>query len=372
MSFIVLILKNLFRSKTRTILTIFGITIGITVIITMSVITEGMKDSFGSALKAGGADFTIGEAKSADMMFSAIEEEKVDEVKKEDGVKEAVGVVMQVAQQKDVPYFMVFGVRQEDLDLIEYHAVEGREFKKGSKDEISIGKLAASNFEKEVGDTIKLGTKKYKVTGIYETGNMIIDGGAVISLEAAQKQFKRANKVSMILVKVEKDANVDEVAKNIEKKHKDELVTIKSVEEVSKVDQGIIIMEGLTWAISFIAVLIGGIGVMNTILMSVFERTREIGVLRALGWKKRRVIIMILGETFVISLIAVIFGLALGSLLVQAIASAPQMQGFLKPLWGSFVFSRAIGVAFIVALVGSLYPALRAARLSPLEALRYE
>ena len=127
-----------------------------------------------------------------------------------------------------------------------------------------------------------------------------------------------------------------------------------------------------TWVVSFVAILIGGVGVMNTVLMSVFERTREFGVLRAVGWKPRQVLAMVLGESLGLSVLGGVLGtlLALGA--VRAVSSVPTVGAL---CWAPFPlqrFGQGIGVALGLGLLGGALPAWRASRLLPVEAMRAE
>jgi putative ABC transport system permease protein len=124
--------------------------------------------------------------------------------------------------------------------------------------------------------------------------------------------------------------------------------------------------------ISLLAILVGGVGVLNTMLMSVHERTREIGVLRALGWKGRAVLGLILREAVILGLLGALGGMVIAVLLPLGMARLPYMEGTLAPQWGWDVFVRALAVSFVLGLAGGLYPAYRATRLRPVEALRYE
>jgi putative ABC transport system permease protein len=372
MSFISLIFKNIFRNKIRTALTVLSISIGIAAIVSLVIFTEGTKDSIGKMLKAGDADFMITQKNAADMIVSTISEDRVKEIQEMEGIKDAVGVSMGVIQQQNLPFFMMFGVEGKYLNLTGAHITEGTKFNDNTENEIILGKIGASNLKKGLNDIVNIGGNDYKIVGIYETGNPMIDGGSFAPLEVSQKQFKREGKISMIFVKVGDGENIDSIAQKIESKYPDELVTIKSVDEINKADSGVDIMNGLTWAITLLSIIIGGMIIANTMIMSVFERTREIGVLRALGWKRIRVVQLILGESFLVGIMGTIVGIILSIIAINLIMLSPTIKGFIEPSYNITIFIRAFVIGIILALIGGLYPAIKASKLLPIEALRYE
>ncbi len=124
--------------------------------------------------------------------------------------------------------------------------------------------------------------------------------------------------------------------------------------------------------ISFIAILVGGVGVLNAMLMSVYERTREIGVLRALGWRRRNVLGLILREAVILGLLGGFAGILIAFGLGFLIENTPMIGGMLDLAWNVRIFVRALTVALLLGVIGGLYPAFRATRLTPIEALRYE
>jgi putative ABC transport system permease protein len=150
------------------------------------------------------------------------------------------------------------------------------------------------------------------------------------------------------------------------------LAAIESVDDYAEVDQGVQIMDALTLAISVLAVGIGAIGVMNTMIMSVYERTRELGVLRAIGWRGPRILRLIAAESLFLCVLAAVVGVAAGIAASRAVLLIPSVSAFLEPAYPPAIFVRALGVGVAVALIGAAYPAVRAIRLSPMEALRYE
>lgn len=371
MRFPALILKNLVRRKTRSAFAILGISIGIATIIGLGAVTDGLKSSMDQLLRTGRADFLLAEKGTVDLMLGTIDEGKIGEIEKMEGIRKAIGVLFAFYQFGDKPFFSVFGVKSEDLPLVGAEITEGVVFNEGSGDEIILGKVASKEVNKRIGDELDFGQNKFRIIGVFEVGSPWLDSGSMLSLEVLQKMQKKEGQVTMIYVELEEDVDIERMCQQIEENHSD-LVTIKSVAEFSKVDKGLEIVDEVTLIVSFLAVIIGGIGVMNTMIMSVYERTREIGVLRAVGWKRRRVLSIILGESILLCLFAILFGSLMGVLGVKLLVLHPMVRGLLEPIYTWSIFARALFVALLVGLVGGLYPAYKASKLPPSEALRYE
>jgi putative ABC transport system permease protein len=131
-------------------------------------------------------------------------------------------------------------------------------------------------------------------------------------------------------------------------------------------------MDAMMAAISFLAIAVGGIGVLNTMLMSVLERTREIGVLRALGWRRRRILGMIINESLLLGLLGGLVGILVAFVLTYLLNQIPMFGSILSAQWDTVIFVRALMFALLLGVLGGLYPAYRATRLQPVEALQYE
>jgi putative ABC transport system permease protein len=370
MDFLILIFKNIFRQKIRTALTVLGISIGIATIVALGIITEGLKDSMEGTLTIGASDFMVAQAGSADLILSTVTHEQLKGIEEIKGVERAVGVLISVIPVKSNPYFMVMGIKNDALEAAEINLYKGRAFQNQS--EVILGKIAASNLKAKIGGTFKFNNETFKIVGLYETGNPFIDGGAFVDLSYLQKMQKKEGQYTMAFVQVEKGFDPKKIAKKIEDEYKEELVAITSASDYEQVDQGLKIIDAASWAISLLAILIGGIGVMNAIMMSVFERTREIGILRAIGWKRRRVLKMILGESIAIGFLATLVGIVLGIGGVKLIMLSPAAKSFLEPSYSLITFEKAVVVALLVSFLGGLYPAYRATKFRPVEAIRYE
>jgi putative ABC transport system permease protein len=398
MSFLSLVVKNPFRNKTRSALAIIGIAIGIMVIVALGMVTGGLKTSTQSTLKAGGAEITVVQTGASGFETTAsINETRVADILKLNGVKDTAGTLRAnnntasslntsasqgQSSSSGAPgtsgppgfsgNFYITGIDLSKLSLASIDSVNGTAFADNSPNEVIIGKTAAQNLNKTVGDTINLFGKDFKITGTFETGNFLTDGGIYMSLSTLQNLTSNQNKVSNVLVKVKENANVTDVSKTIEDAYPNELSTTTAADLAGRINQGLSFIDTASWAISILAIVIGGVGVVNTMIMSVYERTREIGVLKAVGWKDRRILGMILGESIVLTLIAAIVGTVVAIIGVEVLLTYSSVGGVIKPSFSLDIFLRGFGIAFLVGIVGGLYPAYRASRLAPTEALRYE
>jgi putative ABC transport system permease protein len=137
-------------------------------------------------------------------------------------------------------------------------------------------------------------------------------------------------------------------------------------------NQLVALAHSVAWGTSSIALLIGILGIANTMAMSVFERTREIGILRALGWKGRHVILLILTEAAALGLAGGFLGIAAGWTALLVLSAMPQTASIVSASVAPLHLAESLLIAIAAGLVAGAYPAWRAARLSPVEALRYE
>jgi putative ABC transport system permease protein len=379
MNYLELILKNPFRNKTRSALAIVGIAIGIATIVALGLVTSGLQASTETTLKAGSAEITVTKTGSNSFQSSGgvIDDTVADDLLSIGGVNETTGILRSTANTSGATMgpgggFSVNGIDKNKLSLVGIDSVNGSVFNADAS-EMILGKIAAESLNKTVGDNIDIFGDEFKITGIYETGNFIQDGGAFVSINKLQNLTGNDNKVSSIAVKVNENANVTEVSNSIADEYPNELSTTTAADQANRVNDALGYVDTATWAISLLAILIGGVGVINTMIMSVYDRTREIGVLKAVGWRSRRILGMILGESIVLTLMAGVVGTVVGVVGVNVVLAYSSSFGtMIQPVYSIELFLRAFGIAFLVGIIGGIYPAYRASQLAPTEALRYE
>ena len=358
------------RQRTRTLLTVLGISVGITTVVALGVVTEGMRQTSNEIIRAGDADFMVAQNGASDFSFSTVQRRELDRIAARPDVERAIGVLYNITGIGGNAFFPEMGVRPDQLAAIVGSPASGR-LLGGEPAEAVLGEGAARSLHATVGDSILLGRTRVKVVGTFRSSSTFENGGAYLPLATVQRIAGKPGAVTAVYVTVPPGSDPKQVASAIER-DEPTLATIASVSDYGKVDQGVTMLDALQLAISLLAVGIGAIGVTNTMVMSVLERTREIGILRAVGWSRRRIMASVLGEGVVLCLIAALVGMLLGVVAAQAIMLVPAISGFLTPVYAPAVFVRAVGIALLVGLCGAAYPAIRATRLTPMEALRHE
>lgn len=369
MSFLKFIIKNPFRRKTSAILSIVGIAIGIVVIVALGGITEGLVDTFEDTIHAGGADFQISGKETGDSAYgtNTIDASWTDRIANVSGVEEAYPIYVVLTSVGDDYMNTLIGIDPAGTTMADISIKEGRIFEDNA-DEVIMGEIYAEDNNYSVGDTIEVNREDFEIVGIYQTGDSNMAGGVFTSISKVGELMDDEDSISNIYVKVEKGEDPQSVADRIDAKYGDNITTITSVMEMEQMADMLNMLQASTWAISLLAIVVGGLGIINTMLMSVFERTREIGVLKAVGWSNGKIITMIVGESLVITIVSAIIGAIVGVGLCMILG--PQI-GF-TPLFTPKIFIQAFIIAIVVGIVGGIYPALKAVRLPPTEALRYE
>ena len=373
-----MLLRNLWRRQTRTILTLLGIAVGIAALVALVALSKGLAAGYVEVTKSSGADITIqavqGEGQAM-TIGTSFDEQVLDQVRNMPDVKSASGMLYTAVPLPPVPFFLIFGYEPQQPGIQHFKVVRGLPLagdrgRSGGKPMI-LGKIAADNLRKDLGDTIRLEGTTFRVVGIYETGVAMEDAGAVISLRDAQTTASMPRQVMFISIRLHRPERAAEFKARLSR------ILPKDVEVAGTQAGGMMLdflemFDVFAWGVAIVAALVGGVGMMNTMLMSIYERTREIGVLRAVGWKPSRVLGMILGESLILSLLGGLLGLGMGMLLTWLAARTPALRGMTRATVPLSLLIQALTTAIVLGLVGGLYPAWRASRMPPVEALSYD
>jgi putative ABC transport system permease protein len=269
---------------------------------------------------------------------------------------------------------------------------EGRLFSSGESKVAMVGdKVARDLFDREmkIGDIIQIEGETFRVVGILQPGSgataSIFDQSVSIPRSDAERLFLPAGskKVSAIILKVSDGADIDKVAEDVKRRlrasHKkiagEEDFTVGSSKTIQKsvgqISAAITVFLG---GIAGISLLVGAIGIVNTMFMSVMERTKQIGILKAVGAKSREIMAIFLVESSLLGLVGGVLGTLIGLSFAMVIPLFTVGSGFgaFTPAVTPELVIFCIGFSTIVGALSGLLPARRAAKMQPVEALRYE
>ena len=370
MLFVKLILVNLRRHRVRTAISIAGIAFSVAAMLTVVTILQGAVGMFAGLLSAD-SQVIVFEKNVSDLFFSSVPVDVVEEIRRSPFVAHADPVLFGVVSSLDHPLITCFGVVPEDSRLREGKWLAGdREQFGRHASEVVLGERAAEFLKASVGATVTMGHGSFRVVGVLRTRNGFEDGGVFMPLADAQTFFHKEGTSSVVTVKLRgRDAQAGFV-KEFDRVHPN-LIARKN-QDFDRSYSQFRILKTTAWAVGGCGLLLGGLGVANTMIMSVFTRIREIAILRVNGFSNRQISGMIFGESGVVSLVGAVLGLCLGVGLIFTLKMIPAVHGYINADLQPSVFLVVVLLACLTGALGALYPALYAMRIRGVEALRFE
>jgi putative ABC transport system permease protein len=370
-SLLALVATNVWSRRLRSFFTAMAVAIGVAAVMALGVLTSSLKQTATSILQVGNADFTISQ-KGGDILSSTISEADLARMRQVPGVATVTGALIQTeSYDPEHPGVIVVGLAPDAQAPFGVIVLEGHSYAADSPDQVMIGVVLAQELNKTVGDTLVIAGHERHVVGIYRTNVSFGNSTMMFPLAELQSEYQLTGQVTLGFAKVAPGEDPQAVADRFNQQFI-QYTAIRSVSDYGRADQSLVLIGVANTGGTILAGFIAIIGVLNTTLLSFFERTREFGVLRSIGWARWRILGLVLAEASFVGLIGLAAGLFLGWLAVNVLQKLDTIRGYFDPTYDTAVFARALTFAFVVVLIGAAYPALRAAFLSPVEALRHE
>lgn len=370
MRFLALVFVNLRRHQLRALIGVAGIGFGVAAMLAILSIVNGAIGMFERIL-AVDSHYLVFEKNVSDLFFSSVPDEKTAALRATDNVESAEPLLFGLVTSGDRPIITCFGLEPTNPRLAKAKWLAGRREEFGRvREGIWLGARAAEFLGAKAGQRLEIGKGEFTVAGIFETENGFEDGGVFLPLKDAQAFFSREGVASVVAVKLRDQARGAEFKRSVETANPG-LIALENREFNQSYTQ-FKILHFTAWAVGLCAFLLGGLGVANTMLLSVFSRIREIAVLRVCGFSKGQVAGLILGEAAMIAAAGLGLGFALGYAALFALERAPQFNGYIQAVVKPGMLAGIAATALATAVLGALWPARFASKIQPAEALRYE
>jgi len=394
-------LKNMRKRRLRSFLTLLGILIAIATIFVLISLSIGLEQTIKDQFEELGADKFFVQPRGqlgppGTEGAATLTEDDVNVLERIPGVKEVsywtIGNA-KIEYKDEIRFVSTVGVNLERVDLyFESFTVDpedGRVLKDGDTFDIVIGSQYKHNnfFSRpvEVGDEITINEVEFEVKGIMEPiGNPPDDRLISMPEDVFRELFEIPERIDAIVVQVGEGQDINQVAERSEKKllnsrdldEDTQDFTILTPEEVLESFGAILnIVTSFLLGVAAIALLVGGIGIMNTVYTSVLERTSEIGVMKAIGAKNKDILLIFLIESGLLGLVGGILGVAFGIVVVKGIeyyATTQLATALLKAAIPLPLILGSLAFAFLAGSLSGIWPAWKATKIRPVEALRYE
>jgi putative ABC transport system permease protein len=364
-----IILTNLRRRLTRTLLTAAGIAVGVATIVALLSFTQGLSESAAGFVHLGGSELGVFQAGVSEPTTSLLPESTVGRLRALPQVADATPLLLIVEGVGRAPAAVVFGAEPDGFFSRQLVIVAGRRPNESEPTRPAlIGDRLAGQLKLRPGDVLAVRGRAYTVVGVYHSGILFEDAGAILGLHDAQALMQRAGEATDVIVSLTPGTRADAAAKQIERALPGTQTITTAQQAVRAGANGTLIAKAILVIVA-IAIIVGVIGVANTMAMAIAERRAELGLLSTVGWSPLRVAGLILGEGVAVSVLGAAGGLLLGVIGGDLLVRALGVSSYVSPSVTAWGLGRGLLVGVAIGVLGGIYPAWRVTRMTPLKAL---
>ncbi|HET6323822.1 MAG TPA: ABC transporter permease [Planctomycetaceae bacterium] len=382
MLFVEVIAKNLLRRKLRTLLTIGGLAAAVATSTALLSSAWSFAASSAAYYSSRGVDVVVVRAGVAERITSSLSASLADRLRELPEVGAAEGSLTEMVSlgERALIGIPMHGVDPQGLTMKQLDVVRGRALTATDRRTVLLGSALADGLKKQPGETLEIERTTFQIAGVFQTGDAIESNTVLAPLADVQELMGRPGQVSEFQIRAASGGgdhvDIAQLCRDIEalRDSSGRSFGFKALptQQFVNTDTETRLTSAMAWGTSVVAIGLSLVAMLNTMLMSVLERTKEFGVLRAVGWSRGRVIRMILGESLAIGLFASLVGMLGAGLFVRALGTWSYTRNFVHPSLSAQAILLGIVLTLFAGLAGSFYPAYRGATCAPLSALHFE
>ena len=358
---------NLARRKARAAATALGIALGVATIVALLSVGSGLKHTAGELVHLGQADLGIFQSGVSDPTASVLPTALATKLEKRPDVSEATPLLLVVEGVKQDPAAVVFGSEPSSFFRRRLVMTAGQGGAGGAKG-ILVGDKLARELRLHAGSILQVKHRRFTVNGIYHSGIFFEDTGAILDLNTAQRLEQRGADATTIAVQLADNVRHDAAEKAIKRALPGTQV-IGTADDAERAGANGQLVRNVVTIIAALALIVGGLGVTNTMAMAVLERRRELALLSAIGWQRLRIALLVLAEGVAVSLLGAGFGLLLGVVGAGLLNDALNVSAVVTPKVTPWTIGQGLLIGVAIGVLGGLYPAWRGTRGSATELL---
>lgn len=366
-------LRNLTRRPARTAFSIAGVAVAVAAFIVLVGLSRGLERSWIDGLREQGTDMLGVQPRTIDILTATLDAGLTRRLEAISGVAAAAGELVDLAELDTGDVVLVTGWEEGSYLWRTQPVLQGRLPGPGGPGEAAIGQPIADALQKTVGDDLELGGRTFRITGIFGTPSGASSRFIIVPLAPLQALLGKPGKVTVFAIALshpEDPAAVASAQARLSKAFP--TLTFSATDKVADENQMLSMLRNLAWGTSTIALVLAIVLIVNTLLMSVMERTAEIGVLSAVGWPDGRIVALLIIEGLALSATGSLLGAGLGLGALEWLTRLRRVAGLLKIQVSGTTFIEIAAVTLLLSAVGCGYPAWRAARMTTVDALRAE
>lgn len=371
MHFVMLPMRNLIRRPIRSGLTVSGIAVAIAAMVALIGLSQGLETAWTQGLMDRGTHVLVTSKGAVEILAATFDQELAGALTADPRVKQADGELINLLYVDPIP-ILVVGWRPDGFLWQGLRLAKGSLPKPGEGDQVIAGYQLAQQLGLEPGSTLEVRDQTFTVSGIAKPSGAMMGGTLTMPLESMQAMMELGGQITVINLQLADPSENEAVRQTLaDLAARYPKLAFTETDQVSTSNRVMTVIRIAAVSISAVALIMGFFAVLNTLLMSIFERTWEIGVLSAVGWHTRRIVAMVVLEGLILAALGALIGLALGIAGLHWLATLKAVSGFLEPAVRPTLLVRIFLMALALGGLGGLYPAWWASRLKTVDALRH-